>query len=435
LTALSKKMVALSVLLIGSGLLQAASSRTVPSRPLVERAQVAAAAPAAPSATLISDFKKGNVSAQWAPGHPKIWGSEEAKFEASSYPGDSYRSGSVSSDEKLVVMANATAIRIVRLDTGVTISNFSGYTGTESIRIVPAASGGEYDVLVSASDYTTRLDTTYRLRLGPDGNQIGDVAAYTGRFSSFDPWPFSKDGRRMLTASWEKGFAYDLDDRVPNIFLGTHTDGLMSSAFSPDGRYISTAAWDQTAKLWDATSGKLVHTFATTGQNWVTRFSPDNKHVLVAVGPGYNISIPSVKIWALSNLTAEPISIGPFHDWVRSVQWSPDSEYVAIGGLSQLQIWSMSKGTIVQNWEMEDKDFSNEFGDVVWVDGSRRLAYRIVGGLEMYDFETNLKYRWGPDDLDRWTGSPVGSTYLVRSKGWIGGLESDGKLRFWAYPA
>ena len=32
----------------------------------------------------------------------------------------------------------------------------------------------------------------------------------------------------------------------------------MSAAFSPDGKRIVTASWDKTARLWDAETGKPI---------------------------------------------------------------------------------------------------------------------------------------------------------------------------------
>jgi WD40 repeat protein len=40
--------------------------------------------------------------------------------------------------------------------------------------------------------------------------------------------------------------------------LSGHTDVVRSAAFSPDGRRIVTASDDQTARLWDAGTGKEI---------------------------------------------------------------------------------------------------------------------------------------------------------------------------------
>ena len=45
----------------------------------------------------------------------------------------------------------------------------------------------------------------------------------------------------------------------PNLILPVgHTHWVRSASFSPDGKYIVTASSDNTAKIWDAVSGKLL---------------------------------------------------------------------------------------------------------------------------------------------------------------------------------
>ena len=40
--------------------------------------------------------------------------------------------------------------------------------------------------------------------------------------------------------------------------LKGHERSVSSAAFSPDGKRIVTASWDKTARLWDAETGKPI---------------------------------------------------------------------------------------------------------------------------------------------------------------------------------
>jgi len=68
-----------------------------------------------------------------------------------------------------------------------------------------------------------------------------------------------------------------------NAVLKGHTGAVRSATFSPDGKRVVTASYDQTARLWDAETGKEMvvlqgHTDAVTR----AEFSPDGKRVVTA---------------------------------------------------------------------------------------------------------------------------------------------------------
>ncbi|MBV8416312.1 MAG: protein kinase, partial [Verrucomicrobia bacterium] len=68
----------------------------------------------------------------------------------------------------------------------------------------------------------------------------------------------------------------------PLIASFAHQDVVADVAFSPDGARILTTSWDKTARLWDATSGRLIASFSHQGSVWHGTFSPDGDRVLTA---------------------------------------------------------------------------------------------------------------------------------------------------------
>lgn len=72
----------------------------------------------------------------------------------------------------------------------------------------------------------------------------------------------------------------------PKLTLKGHTDPVYSVAYSADGQRIVTGSFDRSVKLWDATTGKELRTFAgkTGHQNLVTAvcFSPDGSSIASA---------------------------------------------------------------------------------------------------------------------------------------------------------
>ena len=71
---------------------------------------------------------------------------------------------------------------------------------------------------------------------------------------------FSPDGERIVTASedntarvWDAASGKPIGDRSKATRVA-----VSSAAFSPDGKRIVTASWDGTARIWDAASGKPI---------------------------------------------------------------------------------------------------------------------------------------------------------------------------------
>src|SRR5262249_14331001 len=64
------------------------------------------------------------------------------------------------------------------------------------------------------------------------------------------------------------------------IFLG-HTNTIESVAFSPDGRYSLTGSADNSARLWDASTGQELRQFlGHTNTVETVAFSPDGRSIV-----------------------------------------------------------------------------------------------------------------------------------------------------------
>ena len=68
--------------------------------------------------------------------------------------------------------------------------------------------------------------------------------------------------------------------------LQGHTSRVWRVCFSPDGSQLASCSFDNTAKIWDVATGKIL--FNLKHKSWVgdTAFSPDGKRLLTACGDG-----------------------------------------------------------------------------------------------------------------------------------------------------
>ena len=95
---------------------------------------------------------------------------------------------------------------------------------------------------------------------------------------------FSPDGRHIVTASFDNlARIWDAESGKEIAFLKGHSGGVNAASFSPDGKRVVTASDDQTAQIWDAESGKDIALLkGHTGWVRAASFSPDGKRVVTA---------------------------------------------------------------------------------------------------------------------------------------------------------
>ncbi len=199
----------------------------------------------------------------------------------------------------------------------------------------------------------------------------------------------SPDGKTLTVGGNLGAFLIDLPSGRMVHFLVGHANTVNSLDFSPDGRYLATASWDKTARIWDVATGQTVRTLiGHTGVVNAVRFSPDGRKVATG-GEDKTARIFSADDGSLTTtVTAETD--------VRDVDWSLD-------------------GQILVTSEGSDTDSKARGFVCLWgLDGTLLKRFDALGGVSSLRSTKNgaILYTWnkypkaGAVILDLASGQP-----------------------------
>jgi small GTP-binding protein len=173
--------------------------------------------------------------------------------------------------------------------------------------------------------------------------------------------------------------------------------------WSPDGRTLTCGSEDNTIRLWDSKSGKLLRTLeGHTGTVNSVVWSPDGS-MLASGSDDYTI-----RLWNLKSGKLLKTLKGHTY-WVQSVAWSPDSLMLASGSDDKtIRLWDLKTRKLLRTLEGHTDDVSS----VAWspdglmlASGSGDKTIRLwdpKNGQLLRTLEGNTRVdsvAWSPDGL------------------------------------
>lgn len=144
---------------------------------------------------------------------------------------------------------------------------------------------------------------------------------------------YSPDGEKLAAGSSIGIWLYDANTGDVLSLLAGHTKDVTSIAFSPDGKTLVSASYDDTVRLWDVHTGKQKAAISANATH--IAFSPDGK---TFAGAGYDVDL-----WDVQTLKLKAKLMGHRSSRV-SVAYSPDGKTIVSEAGRTVQLWDAHTG-------------------------------------------------------------------------------------------
>ncbi len=152
---------------------------------------------------------------------------------------------------------------------------------------------------------------------------------------------FAHKGSWFVLAAEKNIYLVPFADQPYRVLEG-HTDKVHSLELAANDEQLLSGSWDNTARLWDLSSGKTLQVFEGHAKSvFDAIFSPDQKKVLTAASDN------SIRIWDI--LTGNCVQTLTGHrDWVTKLRFSPDGKkLISISFDNTARAWSYPGGQLL----------------------------------------------------------------------------------------
>ena len=137
---------------------------------------------------------------------------------------------------------------------------------------------------------------------------------------------YSPDGREIVSASWDNSIhIWDSVTGERKSILRLHTEGVNSAAYSPDGRKIVSASRDRTINILDIVTGECKQfRFLVGHTSYVNSaaYSPDGREIVSASND------KTIKVWTADD--SREVYSYSLPSTCTDASFSPDGRTIAV---------------------------------------------------------------------------------------------------------
>ncbi|WP_224371901.1 protein kinase domain-containing protein [Hyalangium versicolor] len=272
----------------------------------------------------------------------------------------------------------------------------------------------------------------YPLDFSPDGKWLA-VGSYDGTTRLFSVRPeanrllakslvflsamaVAPGGQQVAAAGGDFLQLINVSTEASVTLEAPHLNEPITLQFSPDARWLATGGKDGLVRLWDATTGKLVHKLeGHANPTTALTFSRDGQRLATADASG------EVRLWEVGS--GKGRALGLHEEPVLALAFSPDGQKLASGSKAgKLRLWRLGEGSVEELRGHEDAVRSLLFSP----DGRRLISGSMDHTVRIWDLDTGQSKRADA------SGNGVRKVVMsADGKLLISSSEKDSTLRLW----
>jgi WD40 repeat protein/serine/threonine protein kinase/DNA-binding XRE family transcriptional regulator len=192
---------------------------------------------------------------------------------------------------------------------------------------------------------------------------------------------FSPNGKYLATASDDNtARLWDVTTGAEVLSFNRHTNIVYSLAFSSDGKQLVTGSYDNTARLWDVATGGELRVFSTHAHPVTAlALSPDGR-TLITGGQADGVA----HVWNVS--TGKEVQRLEAQGGINGIAFAPDGLHAVTGGEDMTaRYWNVQTGETIRSFTGHTDRI---WGVAISGDGNRLLTSSFDKTVRLWDIKT-----------------------------------------------